>query len=72
MMQNLIKLLEKQYGYDPLLETSPFLTPIQLIDVIGGIQHFIEVVGKWIFDKNIMFTLPITCDNLYYCCINNN
>ena len=46
MIQNLIKVLEKQYGYDPLLETSPFLTQIQLIDVIGGIQHFIEVVGK--------------------------
>ena len=30
------------------------------------------VVGKWIFDSNIMFELPLTCDDMNYYYTSNN
>ena len=60
-------LFKEQYGYDPLLYIYPFPTLNQLKVFIGGIQHFVTVVGEWGFDSNFTFTLPLTCDNLDYC-----
>ena len=45
---------------------------IQLTDLLGGIQHCVTVIGKWIFDSNIPFALPLTCDNLEHCLTNDN
>ena len=39
---------------------------------IDGIHHCITVFGKWIFDGNFPFALPLTKDNSDYCCINDN
>ena len=39
---------------------------------IGGIQHCVTVVGKWIFDSNFLFALSINRDNIDYCCTNEN
>ena len=66
------KELKDEYGYDPLLETSPYQTLIQLEYFLRGIHHCVTVVGKWVFDSNSPFALTLTKDNLDYCCINDN
>ena len=58
------KIFEKQYGYDIFLDISPFPTPTQLTDFLCGIQNCVTAVGKCIFDRNITFALPLTCDEL--------
>ena len=68
----LCKLLKEEYVYDTLLSISPHKTLIQLKDFLGGIHHCVTVVGKWIFDSNFTFALPLKKDNLYHCCINEN
>ena len=45
---------------------------IHLKDFLGGIQHFVTVVGKWIFDSNFNFALPLTSNELCYCCTTDN
>ena len=55
-----------------MLDISPFPALIQLKDFLGGIHHCVAVVGKWIFDSNFTFALPLTKENLEYCCINDN
>ena len=55
-----------------MLDISPYPTLIQFKDFRGGIHHFVIVVGKWIFDSNFTFALPLTKDNPKYCCINDN
>ena len=52
-------------GYDPLLDISTFTTLIQFTSFLGGIQHSVIVVGKCIFDRNILFVLPLPCGDLY-------
>ena len=54
------KVFKDKYGYYPLLDISEFPTLIYLTDFIGGTQNCVIVVGKWIFDKNISFALPLT------------
>ena len=66
------KVFKEKYGYDPLIEISPFPKPIQLKEFLGDIQQCVTVVGKCIFDSNITFDLPITCNDLDYCCTNYN
>ena len=39
---------------------------------LGGIHHCVTVVGKYIFYANFPFALPLTKENLDYCCINDN
>ena len=45
---------------------------IQLKYFLGGVHHFITVVGKCIFDGNFPYALPLTKCELEYCFINNN
>ena len=40
--------------------------------IFGRIRHCVTVVGKWIFDSDLPFALPLTKDKLDYCCINDN
>ena len=63
---------EEQYGYDPFLEISLFPVLIQFIDYLSGVQHCVTGVGKWFFDSSINFVLPLTFDDLDYCCSNKN
>ena len=55
----------RKYGYDPSFQLSPFPTLIQFTYLLGGIQNYVIYVGKWIFDINITFALPLTYDYLY-------
>ena len=62
---------KEQYGYDSLLDISQFPTFIHLKEFIGGIRHCVTVVGKCIFDSYFPFELPLTQEDLKYCCIND-
>ena len=68
----LYNLLKESYGYKPLLDMYPFPILIQLKYFLGGVHHFITVVGKCIFDGNFPYALPLTKCELEYCFINNN
>ena len=61
------KVFRKQYGCDPFIDIYPFPTLIQLTEFIGGVQHCVTVVGKSIFDRNNILSLPFACDDLEYC-----
>ena len=43
---------------------------IQLKDFPGGIHHCVTGVGKWIFDTNFLFELPLKQYDLDFCFIN--
>ena len=43
-----------------------------MIDFLGGIQNFVTVFGKWIFNINISFALSLTCKNLDCCRANDD
>ena len=62
----------QQYGYDPLLEIYMFSTSIKLKCFLTDIQHCVTVVGKWIFDHNINFELPLTREYMDSCCTNED
>ena len=55
-----------------MLDVYPYPTLIQLKGYLEGIHHCVTVVGKCIFEINFHFVLPLTKDNLDYCCINDN
>ena len=63
---------EEQRGYYPLMYIYTFTALIKFEDFLDGIQHCVIVVGKWIFDSNINFALPLICDDLDYCCTNDD
>ena len=52
--------LKEEDDYYPLLDISLYKTLIQLKYFPGGIHHCVTVVGKWVFDSNFSFTLPLT------------
>ena len=54
------KLLKEEDGYYTLLGKSPYTTSIQLKYSLGGTHHCATVVGRWIFDSNVSFELPLT------------
>ena len=64
--------MEEEYGCDTLLDIYPYPTLIQFKYYLGGIHHYPVVLGKWIFESNLTFALPLNKDNLEYCCINDN
>ena len=66
------KIFKESYGYDTLLDIYTYQKLLQLKNVIDGINHYVTVVGKCIFDSNFPFVLPDTKDNLDYCLINEN
>ena len=43
-----------------------------LLDTAHRIDHFITVCGKWIFDSNLEFALPLTKASLNYICSGND
>ena len=40
---------------------------VQLIDILGGIQRCIAIFGKWIFKRNVPFSLPLNIEDLEGC-----
>ena len=55
-----------------MLDISPYPTLIQMKYFLGGIHHCVPVVGKWIFDGNFPFAIPLDKDHLKYFYINDN
>ena len=55
-----------------MLEIYPYPILIQLKGYLDDIHHCNTVVGKWIFDSNFPFSFLLTCENLDYCCTNDN
>ena len=43
-----------------------------LLDTAHRIDHCITVCGKWIFDSNFEFALPLTKASLNYICSGND
>ena len=43
-----------------------------LLDTVQRTDHCITVCGKWIFDSNLEFTLPLTKASLNYICSDND
>ena len=39
-----------------------------MAEIFGGIQHCGSVVDKLILDRNILLAFPLTCEDLAYCC----
>ena len=66
------KALNEEGVYDPLLDISTYPTLIQLKDYLDGVHHCVTFIGKWIFDSNFIFALPLKKENLDYCFINDN
>ena len=55
-----------------LIAISPYPTLIWLKYFLKGIHHYVTVVGKWMFDSNFPFLLPLTKEDVDCCCINDN
>ena len=32
---------------------------IHLMEILSGVKHCITIIGKWVFDRNVLFELPI-------------
>jgi hypothetical protein len=54
--------------YDPVTQTSPFPTLLQLMGKDGGVQHAVTTVDNWIFDSVEKHAIPLTRQNLGRCC----
>ena len=66
------ELFKEEDGNYPLIDIYPYPTLIQLKYFLVGIHHCVTVFGKWVFDSDFPFAIPLTKDYLYYCCINDN
>ena len=58
--------------YDILQNHSNYPTVCLLLDTAHRKDHCITVCGKWIFDSNLKFTLPLTKAWLNYICSGND
>ena len=63
--------MKEEYGCDPMIEIYPYPTLFKLKDFLGGIHHYVTVVGNCSFEINFTFALFITKNELDYYCINN-
>ena len=58
--------------YDILKNHSNSPTVCLLLDTAHQTDHCITVCGKWIFDSNLEFALPLTKASLNYICSGND
>ena len=58
--------------YDILQNHSNYPTVCLLLDTANRIDHCINVCGKWIFESNLEFALPLTKALLNYICSGND
>ena len=47
---------------------SKHVTLVQLIDLLGNVNHALIVVGKWIYDSNYKIDLPLSIEHLNLIC----
>ncbi len=59
---------KKIMEYDPVKQTSPFPTLLQLMGNDGGVQHAVTTVDEWIFDSVEKHAIPLSHANLGRCC----
>ena len=62
----------KKTTFDILQNHSNYPTMCLLLDTAHQTDHFITVCGKWIFDYNLEFALPLTIAQLNYICSGND
>ena len=58
--------------YDILQNHSNYPTVCLLLEMAHRTDHCITVCGKWIFDSNLEFALPLTKALLNYICSGND
>ena len=58
--------------YDILQNHYNYPTVCFLLDTSHRTDHCITVCGKWVFDSNLEFTLPLTSAWLNYICSGND
>ena len=58
--------------FDILQNHYNYPTVCLLLDTAHRIDHSITVCGKWIFDSNFEFSLPLTKSSLNYICFVND
>ena len=58
--------------YDILQDRSNYPTVYLLLDTAHRTDHCINFCGKWIFDSNLEFSLPLTKASLNYICSGND
>ena len=58
--------------YDILQNHYNYPTVCLLLDTAHRTNHCITVCGKWIFDYNLEFALPLTKASLNYICSGND
>ena len=58
--------------YDIFQNHSNYPTVCFLLDATHRKDHCITIWGKWIFDSNLEFALPLTRDWLNYICSGND
>ena len=58
--------------YDILQNHSNYPTVCLLLDTTHRTDHCITVCGKFIFDSNLVFALPLTEASLNYICSGND
>ena len=59
-------------AYDILQNRSNYPTVCLLLDTENQTDHCITICGKWIFDSNLEFALPLTKASLNYICSGND
>ena len=51
-LQYNLKTWKKKDAFDILNVISEDVTLVQLMDLLGNVNHYISIVGHWIFDSN--------------------
>ena len=51
--------MKKQVIFDILIEISENVTLVQLMGIVGNVNHEVSIVGYWIFDPNYKKSLPL-------------
>ena len=63
-----IKLGQKKYALNILENIIEYVTLLQLMDSLGNVNHYISILGPWIFDSNYKNTLFLTHESLDIIC----
>ena len=59
---------KKMGEYEILEDISANVTLVQLMDLLGNVNHAISVVGSWIFDSNYEIALVLNRASLGMIC----
>ena len=59
---------KKNDYFDIINVISEYVTLVQLTDFLGNVNHYISIVGYWIFDSNYKKSLCLTQEPLDIIC----